>query len=653
LFSTQGSIPTELGLLENLSYLRLSYNSFVGDQTSFGRLKNLELIQLHGNRLSGTISNLGLPFLDDSSFVADCGNPSDFDESLICEECTMCCNAQNDCYPQRETDIQALGFNNYVHFSWIFFAFIVGLACVMATISFVYDKYRNRQDSSEGLRPNYETTKTDKDTKYALEMIGHDSVYKFFLGNSWIGWAIFLLTIFSQMWMLFLFVEGAEIDLSNDKTDLVYTWKCPRDQDECRDTADLDWQGWLAFTILMVAHLLKDVINGSKMVILSGKARHDNLTRIKFFLGGTLLSAVASFTFYVSSIYNAAIATSNTEIIFNSVIILFICDIDELIYEILEVINAEWVEKMSFHKNEEHSEDVEAPTKSKSKYDDDSESDTEETQNWSGSNRDLEGVVQGLEREVQTLNETMELLVENNKGLKNLLTYRARGRNQAGAKSTRKQSRSQSRSRASDAPNQQLDDSFSTQSRARSRTPAKAAIDESLASDTPTQLDDSFSTRSRARSRASAESARSRSRSGSGSQTSDSPTELDDSFSTRSRATSRASAKSTRSRSQPNAMLTQLDDSYSTQSRARSRASAKSVKSRSQPSDAPTQLDESHQSTKSRARSRTNAKPTTTREKQTNDDAPSKQSRRHRRKRQSAPKKESQHTVPDVDFLFT
>lgn len=54
------------------------------------------------------------------------------------------------------------------------------------------------------------------------------------------------------------------------------------------------------------------------------------LTRIRFFVGGLLSGSVSLFTFYVSAIYNAAIATSNTEIIVNAVVISFITDIDEV-----------------------------------------------------------------------------------------------------------------------------------------------------------------------------------------------------------------------------------------------------------------------------------------------------------------------------------
>ena len=48
----------------------------------------------------------------------------------------------------------------------------------------------------------------------------------------------------------------------------------------------------------------------------------------------------------------------NTEIIANSVIILFIMDIDELLYDILEVVNAGWVKGMSLDDGDEEDGDL-------------------------------------------------------------------------------------------------------------------------------------------------------------------------------------------------------------------------------------------------------------------------------------------------------
>lgn len=82
----------EIGLLSRLTYMRLSHNSLMGNApTELGKLKHLEFIQLNGNRISGTIPELKVNSEGHSSFVADCGSPSDFDETLVCPNCTMCC----------------------------------------------------------------------------------------------------------------------------------------------------------------------------------------------------------------------------------------------------------------------------------------------------------------------------------------------------------------------------------------------------------------------------------------------------------------------------------------------------------------------------------------------------------------------------------
>jgi hypothetical protein len=216
-------------------------------------------------------------------------------------------NAQGDCFPQEDNPIMKVGFTDYMQFSWVFIACLVGASFILAVAVFAYDKYQNRDVPIRSLRR--EST-LSRDDKYALSSLGAGSVYQFFLGTSIPGWIIVLLTLAVQMGMLFIFVDGAEIDLSKDNVDLVYSWKCTRDDIECSDTSDLDWKGWTVFGILMGAHLLKDLISGMKMIVLSAKLRHEPHTRGRYFVGGTLMATVISFILYVSTIYNAAIATS-------------------------------------------------------------------------------------------------------------------------------------------------------------------------------------------------------------------------------------------------------------------------------------------------------------------------------------------------------
>ena len=93
-FNQQGELPTEIGHLNSLTYLKLSQNYFNGEiPPEIGNLKNLQLVQLQGNRLKGTLSLTGLneAKYKESSYVSDCGSPSYIKEPISCNACTMCC----------------------------------------------------------------------------------------------------------------------------------------------------------------------------------------------------------------------------------------------------------------------------------------------------------------------------------------------------------------------------------------------------------------------------------------------------------------------------------------------------------------------------------------------------------------------------------
>lgn len=78
----------------NLTYLRLSYNAFVGEiPTDLGALHHLELVQLNGNRIEGTVPIIDVVSPKEHwSFVSDCGVPSAFDVPVTCKGvCTILC----------------------------------------------------------------------------------------------------------------------------------------------------------------------------------------------------------------------------------------------------------------------------------------------------------------------------------------------------------------------------------------------------------------------------------------------------------------------------------------------------------------------------------------------------------------------------------
>jgi len=86
-------IPSTIGDIEYLTHLRLSFNSF-GETvpTELKQIQHLEMVHLHGNRLHGTMPLLNNQHLrDESSFISDCGYPTNFDQPISCPHCTICC----------------------------------------------------------------------------------------------------------------------------------------------------------------------------------------------------------------------------------------------------------------------------------------------------------------------------------------------------------------------------------------------------------------------------------------------------------------------------------------------------------------------------------------------------------------------------------
>ena len=221
---------------------------------------------------------------------------------------------------------------------FLVFLFIAGcivVSCTFALTIIAYEKYCNSKI------PRPATSMTDRDMKYSLEAMGEKSVYRFFLGKSVFGWLIVTATLAAQIWLLSVFVDASKRDPSDPKVDMIYTWKCNRDKEECFDTRERDcksfimctvkskiisflihcssswseflpgdWKGWLAFAILMLLHLLKDAINGIKMIKYSTKHRHSRFGRVRLFIGGTILVLITIFTTYVSILYNSEVSTS-------------------------------------------------------------------------------------------------------------------------------------------------------------------------------------------------------------------------------------------------------------------------------------------------------------------------------------------------------
>ena len=291
-------------------------------------MTKLQLLQLQSNRITEipVITQLDDSVYSKSTFVADCGVPSAFDEAMECDSCTMCCecysniaarfassvfhnntshqllhwrhspgNANEDCYPQENTRVQERGFY-YGTFAAVLFAGFVALCGAVVFSVYLFSKHKQR---GSAVTRSTERSR-EEDEKYALSRIGKDSVYSYFVTDKKRGWLVAFVALGIQVWLLVFFVIASEANLQDDKTDIQFTWKCPRDSDVCDNKADLTSAGWVCFVLLMSAHLSKDMINGFQLIYHSSKVRHSAGSRIRYFSSGVCLCCITLFALYVS-----------------------------------------------------------------------------------------------------------------------------------------------------------------------------------------------------------------------------------------------------------------------------------------------------------------------------------------------------------------
>lgn len=205
-------------------------------------------------------------------------------------------NANEDCYPQEDTLIAEKFSLNYGTFAAVLFAGIFLFSCVAVLFLYFLRKRKNLGNTlTMSMRERLEN-----DYKYALSRIGKGSAYSYLVTDSRLGWLVAFTTLGVQTISLIFFVLASEANLQDDKTEIQFTWKCPRDSDVCKDYSDLDKYGWVIFSLLMFAHLAKDVINGSKLIYYSSKVRHSPGSRIRYFIGGVGLCSITLYALYVS-----------------------------------------------------------------------------------------------------------------------------------------------------------------------------------------------------------------------------------------------------------------------------------------------------------------------------------------------------------------
>jgi len=289
---------------------------------SLTELTKLQLLQLQSNRITevSNIPQLGESDYFYSTFVSDCGEPSALDEALECDNCTMCCNANEECHPP-DPEHMKFSLNSFAATEFV-------LTVIYVSVRYHFENRKNRRNAERGL---------EEDEKFPLDRFCKDSVYSYFATDSVVGWLIAGTTLGLQVSM-YVYILG----IIDKKINKPFTWKCPRNSDVCKDTADFSWAGIVIFMLIVSIYLAKDVIEADKLLSHSYKSRHPRRSRIQYLIGGLGMFSITLYAELASLFYTTTTATSDADLVLKALTVLFVTQLDEKVFSALEAYNEKW-----------------------------------------------------------------------------------------------------------------------------------------------------------------------------------------------------------------------------------------------------------------------------------------------------------------------
>ena len=181
-------------------------------------------------------------------------------------------------------------------------------------------------------------TKTTRNNAHVAA--GEESVYGFLLSDSFSGWIIALCVGILQVLAYGLFIDAAS--LANENSDYVYSWRCPRNGDECSNDNSIGAYGWVIWALLLTTTLLDDIANSVTLIFLSATRGS-----LHCFVTAFVILSITTLSVCTSFVYNRAIATTNTELIVNALVLLILNTLDESFARVVIVLNPNFVERMS------------------------------------------------------------------------------------------------------------------------------------------------------------------------------------------------------------------------------------------------------------------------------------------------------------------
>jgi len=188
---------------------------------------------------------------------------------------------------------------------------------------------------SKAQRNGYVTRFQDK--RHITAICNEDSVNCLIFSNNLLAWSVYGFTTIIQLMSFGTFLQKANFD--NEDTDWSFTTIRCMGNSGCDDEKSTSLVGWSIFLIVTFCYLGADVIDSFfqlRKAVLS--------LCFKMLLSGFIRFFLTAFAMFTSIVYNLALAESDTDLIMNAVILLFISDLDEQFLDVLSSLVPGWIE---------------------------------------------------------------------------------------------------------------------------------------------------------------------------------------------------------------------------------------------------------------------------------------------------------------------
>lgn len=322
-----GLIHEEISNLQSATFISLSHNSFKGEiPEEIEKMKNLEFLHLHDNLLTGTAPNmpwlreLGKELGEHERYITDCGSPwYSLPHPLSCPSCTLCCNSDGLCQENKVWSFQIDGRAFTVTFA---VPILFGILCYS-----VFKGFQLLNFKMEGL-----------DTRDTMSFLDEDSAYTLIFCDNFLAWFVFFVVYILQGLFYYMFLMASSF--TTISSDWQYTFQCPSTSNQCKNYSTVNDFGWIMFFVVTLCTLAVDYIC-SALQIRKAIAIFD----WRLFISGFLHMSITVLALFCSYYYNMALGTTNTELIVNAVILLFVNDLDEQIMNALQALAPDWVDE--------------------------------------------------------------------------------------------------------------------------------------------------------------------------------------------------------------------------------------------------------------------------------------------------------------------